>query len=118
MQELDAQSFVFGHHLEPELFEFRAGGDHVATHEIPQIDTDTPLLGWCRGIAFEGDHIWVGFSRLRPTKARENVAWVKDGFKRQVGTHIARYDLTKRSLEQRIDLEPAGLNAVFSIYEV
>lgn len=86
--------------------------------DLREIDTETPLLGWCRGIAFEGDHIWVGFSRLRPTKARENIAWVKDGFKRQVGTHIARYDLTKRSLEQRIDLEPVGLNAVFSIYEV
>ena len=86
--------------------------------DLREIDTDTPLLGWCRGIAFEGDHIWVGFSRLRPTKARENVAWVKDGFKRQIGTHIARYDLKKRSLEQRIDLEPVGLNAVFSIYEV
>lgn len=86
--------------------------------DLREIDTDTPLLGWCRGIAFEGDQIWVGFSRLRPTKARENVAWVRDGFKRQVGTHIARYDLAKRSLEQRIDLEPAGLNAVFSIYEV
>jgi hypothetical protein len=86
--------------------------------DLRDIDTDTPLLGWCRGVAFEGDHIWVGFSRLRPTKARENVAWVKDGFKRQVGTHIARYDLAKRSLEQRIDLEPQGLNAVFSIYEV
>jgi hypothetical protein len=86
--------------------------------DLRDIDTETPLLGWCRGIAFEGDHIWVGFSRLRPTKARENVAWVKDGFKRQVGTHIARYDLAKKSLEQRIDLEPVGLNAVFSIYEV
>lgn len=86
--------------------------------DLREIDSETPLLGWCRGIAFEGDHIWVGFSRLRPTKARENVAWVKDGFKRQVGTHIARYDLVKRSLEQRIDLEPSGLNAVFSIYEV
>jgi hypothetical protein len=86
--------------------------------DLREIDSETPLLGWCRGIGFEGDHMWVGFSRLRPTKSRENIAWVKDGFKRQLGTHIARYDLTKRSLEQRIDLEPAGLNAVFSIYEV
>lgn len=90
----------------------------IETVDLRGIDSDTPLLGWCRGIAFEGDHIWVGFSRLRPTKARENVAWVRDGFKRQVGTHIARYDLATQSLEQRIDLEPVGLNAVFSIYEV
>lgn len=92
--------------------------DLVELVDLREIDSDTSLPGWCRGIAFEGDHVWVGFSRLRPTKARENIAWVKDGFKRQVGTHIARYDLAKRSLEQRIDLESAGLNAVFSIYEV
>ena len=86
--------------------------------DLREVDGDTPLLGWCRGIAVDADHIWVGFSRLRPTKTRENIAWVKDGFKRQVGTHIARYDLAKRSLEQRIDMEPAGLNAVFSIYNL
>ena len=60
---------------------------------------------------------WVGFSRLRPTAIRENVAWVKEGFRKSLPTHIARYNLETRTLEQRIDLEEHNLNAVFSIMQ-
>ncbi len=84
--------------------------------DLQAIEGDGSALGWCRGLCFEGDQLWVGFSRLRPTAIRENVAWVKDGFKRSHGTHIARYDLGKRTLERRIQLEnDTPLNAVFSI---
>lgn len=72
-------------------------------------------LGWCRGILLDTHGAWVGFSRLRPTAIRENVAWVKSGFKKSPGTHIARYDLKNRAFIDRIKLEDAGLNAVFSI---
>ena len=58
----------------------------------------------------------VGFSRLRATTTRENVAWVKGGFRKSLATHVARYDLEKRTLEQRIELEDHNLNAVFSIF--
>ena len=47
------------------------------------------LLGWCRGLMLDGDRMWVGFSRMRPTKFRENVAWVKNGFRHFLGTHVA-----------------------------
>ena len=72
-------------------------------------------LGWCRGIHLDGDRLWVGFSRIRPTKFRENVGWVMHGFKRDVGTHIACYDLQARRCEAEILLEDAGMSAVFSI---
>lgn len=90
----------------------------VEVIDLNDIEPSNRMLGWCRGIAFVDGDIWVGFSRLRPTVVRENIAWVKGGFRRSLGTHIARYNLERRTLEQRIDLEELDLNAVFSIMPV
>jgi hypothetical protein len=57
----------------------------------------------------------VGFSRIRPTRWRENVGWLARGFKWVRPTHLACYDLDTRQVLAEIDLEPHGLNAVFSI---
>ena len=75
------------------------------------------LLGWTRGLLLDGDRLWVGFSRMRATKFRDNVAWLKNGFKSYLGTHIACYDLRERRCIAQIDMEDAGLNAVFGIYD-
>ena len=78
--------------------------------------SDEPL-GWARGIHVDTDGgLWVGFSRIRPTKFRENVAWLARGFKNVRPTRIDRYDLATRKLTHSIDLEPAGLSAVFSVH--
>ncbi|MBK9715254.1 MAG: hypothetical protein IPO81_28790 [Kouleothrix sp.] len=73
------------------------------------------LLGWCRGIFIDGDKLWVGFSRIRPTKFRENVSWVMHGFKHVLPTRVACYDLSRRRCVVEIDLEPTGLGAVYSV---
>jgi hypothetical protein len=73
------------------------------------------VLGWCRGILVDGNRIWVGFSRIRATRFRENVGWVARGFSRHRETRIACYDLVTRRCISEIDLEPAGLAAVYSI---
>jgi hypothetical protein len=73
------------------------------------------LLGWTRGIHVDGDRVWVGFSRIRPTKARENVGWVLRGFRKDFGTHIGCYDLKAGKCIKQILLEDDGLGAVFSI---
>lgn len=86
--------------------------------DLNEIGDDRVQLGWCRGIHVGEDGVWVGFSRLRPTAIRENVAWVRTGFKKSLGTHVARYDLANRTLLQRISLEENNLNAVFSIFAV
>jgi hypothetical protein len=86
--------------------------------DLNELHPPDMLLGWARGVLVEGDELWVGFSRIRPTKFRENVGWVLRGLKRDFGTHIGCYSLsTRRSLGQ-IALEEFGLSAVFGIYPV
>ena len=86
------------------------------TINLNQMHPDESVLGWCRGILVDEDRLWVGFSRIRPTKWRENVGWVMRGFKDARPTHIACYDLSKNECVAEIDLEPMGLNAVYSIF--
>lgn len=73
-------------------------------------------LGWCRGVLVDGDRIWVGFSRIRPTRFRENVSWVSRGFRRELPTHIACYDRVRRTCLAEIDLERCDLGAVYGIF--
>jgi hypothetical protein len=74
------------------------------------------LLGWCRGLLLDGDRLWVGFSRMRATRFRENVAWVKNGFRHWMGTHVACYDLAERRCVVQIETERAGIDAVFGVF--
>jgi hypothetical protein len=73
------------------------------------------VLGWCRSLYIDGDHCWVGFTRIRPTKLRQTVSWVRTGGAEQAPTRIARYRLSDWQCDAEIDLEPFGLNAVFSV---
>ena len=73
-------------------------------------------LGWCRGLLPVDDRwLWVGFTRVRPTKFVENVAWIRNGNSRHKPSHIALYDLKLRKCEQEIELEPHGIGVVFSL---
>ncbi len=85
----------------------------IDLHDMHEADL---LLGWCRGLMLDGDHLWVGFSRMRATRFRDNVAFLKNGFRHSLGTHVACYDLRARRCVAQIDTEAAGLNAVFGVY--
>ncbi len=87
--------------------------------EIIDLTTMHPpdtLLGWCRGLMLDGDRMYVGFTTIRPTRFHENVSWLKNGFRRYLGTHVAVYDLRERRCVAQLDTEVAGVNAVFGIY--
>ena len=84
--------------------------------ELTRADPKGDIAGWCRGLLIEAGRIWIGFSRLRPTRFRENLSWVKSGFRRVLPTHIRCYDLSTGDCVDRIDLESHGLNAVFSLH--
>lgn len=80
------------------------------------------VLGWCRGILpLPNNLAIIGFTRIRPTKIQENVAWVRRQL--NVGqefqpTNISLYDLSVPKLIWRRDMENSDLNAVFSIHAV
>lgn len=84
--------------------------------DLAELSEESTQLGWCRGLLFDQGRLWVGFTRIRPTKFREAVSWVRLGFQRVLPSHIACYDLGARQLLAEIDLEQHGLNAVFSIF--
>jgi hypothetical protein len=75
-------------------------------------------LGWCRGLGLLDErHVWVGFTRLRETRFKENVRWVKRFIKgEEKPTHIALYDLVGRKRLLEVDLEPYGMHGIFGIF--
>jgi hypothetical protein len=79
------------------------------------------ILGWCRGLLPVDERlIWVGFTRVRPTKFRENLAWAKNGRsykQRQRATHLGLYDLKRGTCLDEIALEPHGIGVVFSLFQ-
>jgi hypothetical protein len=86
-------------------------------------DRDNHVLpAWCRGLLPVDDRrIWVGLTRIRKTQFRENVRWVKSVLGEGTvtkPTHIALFDLVEQACLREIDLEPYGMNAVYSIFPV
>lgn len=102
----------------------------IASRESLQIETTIDLnsmsnqtgqvLGWCRGVLpVDERKLWVGFTRVRPTRFVENVAWIKHGGNyRHQPSHLALYDLDRGQCELQIDLEPHGIGVVFSLLPV
>ncbi|HYO43890.1 MAG TPA: hypothetical protein VES19_11895 [Candidatus Limnocylindrales bacterium] len=84
--------------------------------DLARLHPSGTRLGWCRGILPDAEGAWVGFSRIRATKLRENVGWVLRGFQRDLGTHIGRYDLASPRSLSDILLEDSELGAVFSVF--
>jgi hypothetical protein len=78
------------------------------------------VLGWCRGLLPLNERwLWAGFTRVRPTKFRENIAWIKNRHTdRHKPSHLALYDLENRTCEQVIETEPHGIGVVFSLLPV
>ena len=98
-----------------------ARGEVVKVHDLNSMTNSDKTLGWCRGIhVMDDNRVLVGFSRLRPSKFKENVRWVKHrvGLRENAGmagTRIACYDLANGRHEWDLDLEAHDMNAVFSI---
>ena len=88
--------------------------------DLTQISDGNSLLGWCRGLLpVDNRMTWVGFTRVRKTKFKENILWVRNAFRDGMvdkPTHIALYDIEDKRCLQEIDLEPYGMNIIFSIF--
>lgn len=88
--------------------------------DFKTMDDPNALLGWCRGVLpLADDKFWVGFTRVRKTRFTENVLWIKGVLREGMledPTHIALYDVRLGRCLQRFDLEPHGMNIIFSIF--
>jgi len=74
------------------------------------------VLGWCRGLLpVDERFIWVGFTRVRPTKFVENVTWIRKGKSQRKASHLGLYDLKRGECVDEIALEPHGVGVVFSL---
>lgn len=92
----------------------RVTARHKLQRRFQRPGTDV-VSGWCRALHFDDEHCWVGFSRIRPTRLRHTVAWIRSGGAEHAPTRIARYRTSDWTCDAEIDLEPYGLNAVFSV---
>jgi hypothetical protein len=87
------------------------------SREVIQVPGEQPL-GWCRGLARWEDGWAVGFTRLRTTRWRHNLAWLKGTLRGDVhvGTRPTRVVLLDgRGRAQSQELEALGIDAVFAI---
>jgi hypothetical protein len=88
--------------------------------DLKRIDGQHALLGWCRGLLpIDDQRIWVGFTRIRKTRFRENVLWVTQVLRngmREKPSHIALYDTVNLRCLHEFDLEEHGMNIIFSIF--
>ena len=77
------------------------------------------ILGWCRGLLpIDERFLWAGFTRVRPTRFRENLSWIKSaGTSEKIyrPTHLALYDLQQSRCVDELPLEPHGVGVVFSL---
>lgn len=98
-------------------FDLARGERHdLDLNTLLEPDDDRPL-GWCRGVLPRDGRAWVGFTRLRPTLLRRNLSWIRHGFRDlHVPTRVALYDLERPARLLEVDVEAAGVNAIFSIH--
>jgi hypothetical protein len=80
--------------------------------------SDGEPLGWCRGLLpLDERFLWVGFTRIRPTKFRENLNWVRHPKRALRPSHVALYDLESGCCVEEIETEPHGIGVVFTIFQ-
>lgn len=93
----------------------------VRRFDLQAMSGETASLGWCRGLAMPSCGLAVvGFSRLRPTRLRENLRWLKYRFGMRsnpgnLPARVAGFDLDAGTMAFAVEVECHGLNAIFDV---
>jgi len=88
----------------------------VKAYPLSPMSKHKGALGWCRGIAFDGDVAWVGFSRLRRTKWKENLNWLRNRMGQGgLPARLAGYRLATGEHVGEVPLDAHQITAVFSV---
>jgi len=95
-------------------------GGSRAVFDLTEMESSDRPLGWCRGLWIQDGIAFVGFSRLRFTRLRRNLSWVKHGLRslpsaRQLPTRLVAYDLERRKKIREWPLEEAGMSDLFAV---
>lgn len=87
---------------------------------LNDIDRTGAPLGWCRGLYVDGDTAYVGFSRIRPTRIRENLKWMTGmaGNRKENQTRISVYDLQKKIKTGELIMPRNKISALYSIIPI
>lgn len=95
-----------------------------AVYDLNEAYKEPNPLGWCRGLHVEGGRLFVGFTAIRSTKLRENLAWIKTGFQKSIEemrampSRVVEYDMNTRSIVKEVNVADAGMAAIFSVLKV
>ncbi len=84
--------------------------------DLNEISDETGHLGWCRGLAFHGEHLFVGMTMLRNSPQREIVRWILKGpASRKLPTRVLQIHLPTRRL---VASHPVGNAAGGTLYSI
>ena len=75
-------------------------------------------LGWCRGLLRDGSATLLAFSRLRPTKLKQNLQWLRKPLGKQpeaMPSRVCAYDLEGGRKQRTWVLEDHGISSIFSL---
>jgi hypothetical protein len=89
----------------------------LAEHDI-SAQYNVPALGWCRGIAVQGNVGYVGFTSIRKTKHRENIKWLTNTIEAVRGenpSRIVKFDLDTGKVLDEIVFPKTELAVIFSL---
>ncbi|WP_260293759.1 hypothetical protein [Sedimenticola hydrogenitrophicus] len=92
----------------------------IETLEINKLTEFDGVRGWCRGLLIDDDILYIGFSRLRKTRAKGKLAWVKKLAKRNkndVFTYasILAFDLKSGKIVADYPLPEESIHAIYSV---
>jgi hypothetical protein len=91
--------------------------EHI--HDLSKMSGAEESLGFCRGLLLLDERFaWVGFTRIRPTKFRENLSWVRHPTRPHRHSHVSLYDLQKGVCLDDIETEPHGVGVVSNVFKI
>jgi len=68
--------------------------------DIPAILGEERAIGWCRGLHIKQNRLFIGFSKIRETKSKEFIRWIRNGLKWNNPSQIVEIDLvTKKKVK-------------------
>ena len=88
----------------------------VETIDLMELEPERVARGWCRGFAFDGDLVHVGFSRFRKTRNKGKLAWLT-GFSKKVleAASVVTYDLVARKRVREYLLPEDSVHAIYGV---